>query len=442
MRKALVSMPTSQDVSRLLHEAALATDPAEAKRLVAEAENAQNLLKRQAQANREVDLASTIVRERMTPVPVYSRVTAASDWLGELDTSVDTAQMANQLTAEAALWYGKISPEVKADAAEFTEQVKGRALAVCGSYAEHAEAARAAFIEQMTELRSRDLRTGAIKEAASTLPQVGEQGYPSDAFATGNYDAALPLEATTSERAPQIQELEATNGATPSQESTMATGDAGTQQDRSEMTNNQRSASRHEAYSGLDQIQQTVDPSDTHLQPTPLNPEVAFPWVTSPQNVNQVIAETEQQLAERDQRRGAALKAVEAARRAYAQVMTAAGYDASGWAGDMGAQGYGPGQQEGPPPPGHNLGQPDPVYGYGGDQGDKPLKPYGADEASDYTNNPGMDYQPGDDAHYDVGQSGASATQRTSAKHHGDPEIQRALKFIAQRKAWLDGKSC
>lgn len=207
------------------------------------------------------------------------------------------------------------------------------------------------------------------------------------------------------------------------------------------MTNpQQRSAGRHEAFSGLDQVQQTVSPDDTHAAPTPLNPEVAFPWVTTPENINQVISQTEQQLAERDQRKGASRRAMEAAKKVYAREMTAAGYDASGWAGDMGAQGYGPGQQEGPPPEGHNLGQPDPVYGFGGDQGDRPLKPFGASEADDVTNNNPQNYQPGDDTHYDTGGRQMS-TGRLAAgvRHSDDPEIQRAQRFIAQRQQWLDG---
>lgn len=438
-------MSPSQDIALLLRQAAQADSPAEQQRLSAEATRAQQAYRDQLQAERDVDLANSVIGERFQPVASLSHVTAASDWLTEVDTSPDPNVMAQQITAEAALWYGRVSPEVKADRGEFAQHLAGHAAVVAGPYGERHGEALSSFTETVTTLRERDVKTGAIKESGSLLPQVGEQGnYPDASFATGEYSNALPLEATTSERAPQLQELEGGGASSPSQSVTQpqspaadqANGDAGTQENGNSMNNTQRQASRHEAYSGLPQIQQTVDPSDTSLQPTPLNPEVAFPWVLSPNNVNQAISQTEQQLAERDQRKGAAKKAQAAAQAAYVNVMKEAGYDASGWLGDMGAGGY----QPGTPPqgaPGSNLGQPDPVYGQGGDQGNQPLKPYGAEEADDYTNNPGMDIQPGDDLHADVGGRGMV----TGARHSDDPEIQQALKFIAIRQQWLDQQS-
>jgi hypothetical protein len=447
-------MTTSHDVSRLLREAAQTESIENQQLLVEAATKAQHEMYVKASQANSIDLANTAIAEAMTPVAVYSHITAASDWLGQLSTDVDTADMANQITAQAALWYERVSPEVKADAGEFAEQVRGRAHVVASGWGQAREHAYTDFVEQLADLRSRDLRTGAIKESGSTLPQVGEQGMPSNTFANGDYDQALPLEATTSERAPQIQELEANNGSGASQDVTrpqspsadQANGDAGTQENGSSMTNTQRSASRqHTAYSGLDQIQQTVSPDDTHAAPTPLNPEVAFPmtWdLNAPgQSVNDTIAETEKQLAERDQRKGASRRAAALAKKAYDLAMREAGYepaktagqDDSGWAGDMGAGGY----QPGTPPqgaPGHNLGQPDPVYGYGGDQGDQQLKPYGASEADDITSNPGMNYAPGDDTHYDVG----GRQMATGARNAEDPEIAKAQKFIAQRQAWLE----
>lgn len=435
-------MSTSHDVAQLLREAAKAESLADQQRLVAEATNAQQRMRERAQQDRELDLAATAVQERFAPVAVFSHITAASDWLGEIDTSPDTAAVANQITAEATLWYGQVSPEVKADADEFAQHLAGRAQVVAGPFGTHHAMVFTSFLDVANELRSRDVRTGSIKEAASGLPQVGEAGnYSDESFATGNYDNALPLEATTSERAPQIQELEANNGSGASQDVTrpqsppadQANGDAGTQENGSSMTDTQRSASRHTAYSGLPQVQQTVDPSDTGLQPTPLNPEVAFPWILSPNNVNESISQAEQQIAERDQRKGASKQAVAAAQAAYTKVMKEAGYDASGWIGDMGAGGY----QPGVPPQGaggHNLGVPDPVYGEGGDQGNRPGTGIGAEEREDFLNDPGDNIQPGDDLHADVG----GRAMVTGARHAEDPQIKEALKFIAVRRAWLD----
>jgi hypothetical protein len=439
-------MPNSQDVAQFLREAAQADSLAEQQRLVGEAEKASQAIRAEAQTARDVDLASAIIGDRFAPVPVFSHVTATSDWLDSIDTAPDPEKMAQQLTAEATLWYEAVSPEVKAEPQEFGQHLAGRAAVVAGAFGQHSENAYTSFVGTVNELRTRDVRTGAIKEAAA------QQGMPGSGFGQGNYDNALPLEATTSERAPQIQELEANNGSGASQDvvpvndpalgqsdpsADLANGDAGTQRDGSNMNGNQRSASRHEAYSGLDQVQQTVDPSDTQQRPTQLPQDVAFPWVLSPNNVTQSISQAEQQIAERDQRRGAARRATvvaqEAARQAYAAAMKQAGYDDSGWAGDMGAGGY----QPGVPPQGaggSNLGQAPPPYGTGGDNGNQPLKPYGADEANDYTNNPGDNLQPGADLHADVG----GRVMTTGSRHGSDPEIRLALKFIATREAWLD----
>jgi hypothetical protein len=435
-------MPNSQDVAQFLREAAQADSLAEQRRLVGEAEKATQEIRAEAQASRDVDLATEIIGDRFAPVPVFSHVTASSDWLDGIDTAPDRDKMAQQITAEATLWYETVSPEVKAEPEEFGQHLAGRAAVIAGPFGQHSEDAFTSFVETVTELRTRDVRTGAIKEAAA------QQGMPGSGFGQGNYDNALPLEATTSERAPQIQELEANTGSGASQDvvpvndpalgqsdpsADVANGDAGTQRDGSNMNGNQRSASRHEAYSGLDQVQQTVDPSDTQQRPTPLPQDVAFPWVLSPNNVGQSIQQAEQQIAERDQRKGAARQAAIAARQAYAAVMKQAGYDDSGWAGDMGAGGY----QPGVPPQGaggSNLGQAPPPYGTGGDNPNQPLKPFGASEADDYTNDPGDNLQPGADLHADVG----GRVMTTGSRHATDPEIKLALKFIATREAWLD----
>lgn len=429
--------PTSQDVARLLNEASRADDQGESARLISEAQQAQSLRRAAHAQDREVDLAQAVVRERLAPVTVHQRHTSATDWLAAMDTSADLDDVSQRMTAQAALWYGRISPQVKADATEFAEQAQGYATHLAGAYGEHSKTASQTFTDQVTSLRTRDVSTGVIKEAAAAPPQVANPGVPAD-FATGNYANALPPEATTSERAGQIQELEHNTGASQTPSAEQATGEPPTGQDTS-MTN-QRQAARHQAYSGLPQIQQVVNNSDTGVEPTPMPEEVAFPWVISPNDVNQTISQAEQQIAERDQRKGAARVAAQAAQQVFAEQMRAqgwdpkeAGYDASGWAGDMGAGGYGPGQQDVQGAPGTNLGMPDPVYGEGGDQGDRPLKPYGASEANDKTNNPD-EWAPGQPAQMDLG----GRQMSTSSRHAQDPEIQQALKFIAQRQAWLD----
>lgn len=443
------SVPTGQDIWRLLNAASQAPTAQQASMLVAEAEQSRQYLRREAARQRETDLGAELVAQRRTPVAVYSRHTAATDWLAELDTAPDVGQMQNQLAAQATLFYGRLGAEVKADTAEFGEQTRGVARKLAGMYGEHAGAAQAMFVDSCDAMRAREIHSGVVKVADT------RQGTPEETFGEPRYPGVLPPEATSSQRSPVIQELETNTGLDASRDvvpvndpglghadpsADEANADTGTQRDGTKMTTAHQ-ASRHEAYSGLPQIDQTVDPSDTQAAPTPLPEEVAFPitveWDNGQAAIMQKIDEVEQQLRERDTRRGASRQAaLAAAQAAYAQVMKRAGYDASGWAGDMGAGGYTPGMQDQLGAPGHNLGQPDPVYGYGGDQGNRPEKPYGASEADDYTNDPGMDYQPGEETHYDTGGRGLS----TASRHRHDPEIQRALKFIAARQRWLDGQ--
>ena len=204
-----------------------------------------------------------------------------------------------------------------------------------------------------------------------------------------------------------------------------------------------RVAVRTQAASGLPQIQEIVDSHDHAHGEQAWNQSVAFPWEMDSGAQQNAIAETEQQLAEREQRKGASRQQVanRAAQMAYQHVMRTGGQDLSGWAGDMGAGGVRPGMQDQPGPgPIDSLPYVDPVYGQGGDQGDKDLKPYGADEADDYTNNPGMNWQPGQPTQMDqaarpnlLGQ----ASLQLDASLLNDPEMARAYRFLQARAAHL-----
>lgn len=205
---------------------------------------------------------------------------------------------------------------------------------------------------------------------------------------------------------------------------------------------------RRTAASGLDQIQEIADAKDNPAS-TPMPEEVAWPLIGDGKSqIQNTINTAEQQIAQREQLKGASRQqlAVMAANEVYRRVL--AGQDDSGWMGDMGAGGVSPGQQDGGNAPSSNLGQPDPVYGYGGEQGDRPLKPYGANEANDYTNNPGMNWQPGQPTQMDMsGQAGntgapnstqAGPSYQASLSANEDPEIAKALAFVRQRRAMLE----
>ena len=196
-------------------------------------------------------------------------------------------------------------------------------------------------------------------------------------------------------------------------------------------------ATRKLAYSGLPQIDQIVN-ADESPQATPLPEEVAWPLTgwgepgQGQQNVQQAIGQTEQLIAER-QKKSPLLTS-------GASLHQAAGDD-SGWLGDMGAKGpdY-PGYSE---PTGYdgssNLGQPDPVYGYGGDNGNKPLLPYGNEETSDYTNDPGMNWQPGQPTQADQGYRQTAPAMSTQGAR--DPIIASAEEEIEHQKRLIAART-
>jgi hypothetical protein len=506
-------MPTDRDVQRLLREAANATSLEEQRRLVGEAEQAKSAIYAQASLDREVDLSQAIVRDHLTPVPVFEHHTAATDWLGEIDTA-PPADMDNKILAQASLWYTNLHPEVKQFASEFTEQARGRAHKLAGQYGPSADVAENLFLSHVTACHDREVRSGTVKLAVEASPPTN------DAMPSGSSYEGLPADVTTSERAPAMQAMEQNNGSGGATDvvpvNDPGLGAVDTQVDR---TNNDlgdqavadltsqvdrtSTASRHVAtkespmqhaqcptcgghgrvavrvapqptiedivrmgVSGLDQVDQIVDPHDNgpDTNPAPGQSEtyptdVAFPWTMNPANVQQTINTAEQQISDRNSQRGAGGQATasrqqvaqQVAREAYRRVM--AGTDDSGWAGDMGAAGYSPGEQDfnpaamgGP----NNLDTPGLVYP-GGDNPSRPLKPYGADEADDETNNPSH-WAPGQPTQMDMGGRGEAtngapapgfpnAPMSHGASVDADPKLQQLLALARQRRAYLENQS-
>jgi hypothetical protein len=511
--------PQSSNATRLLIEAARADTLPEQQRLMGKAMQAQGAISAEAAREREVDLAHAVVNDRLTPVPVHEHHTAATDWLGDVDTST-TGNPEREMVAQGSVWYAQVHEVVKQHPEELSEQARGMARRLAGRYGRSADAAEHAFLNHVASLHGRDVAQGMVVVAAADYTHEGP-GVQGEQTTMG-----LPGAMTSSERAPAMQDLnDNTAGGSvsdrswptplqlPQQDVDAANGDSGTSRvaikapyysddagtgvterekaaekssgddeddDRDHRDHpdwqrhhnakgspmQQRTAAcpecrgcpacggthrvavRTQAASGLDQIDQTVDPHD-NPSATPYPTDVAFPW-EMPGDSSQAIQETEQQLAEREQRKGASRRqlAEHAARRAATQVyrQVLAGQDDSGWLGDMGAGGVRPGMQDagnpGVPYPG-NLADADPVYGQGGDNGNQPLRPYGQDEANDVTNNPGMGYQPGQPTQYDQAGRTNQVGQPTAARRPSDddPEIARAQTYIRQRRAILDRTS-
>lgn len=490
----------------LLAQAARATTLVEQQRLVAQATDLRATAARTQAVEREVDLASAVIRDTLTPVRVHEHHTAATDWLGDVDTTGGEG-VEREMQARASLWYGKtagIRPHID----EFTEQARGQARRHAGAFGEQADRAEHAFFVHAATLYNRDVESGVVKQArndaaddiddyyssggdllgggsrsqdctcghcmsegrlpqgsdclhkraASGVPQVGEPGNPvAEATVGPSVDLGLDGEATSSSRAPQIQVLENNSGGGQpqlghnEQAHSPEQANADTEPNQDHAGSNGRTAMQHSAacpscagcktcggshrvavrrvgYSGLPQVDQIANADDSPGA-TPLPPDVMFPWEMNPGNVNNAISQTEQQLAERNQMQQKGMGAAAMRRRA--------GQDDSGWLGDMGAGGTAPGQQDGgnPGPP-DSLGYSDPVYGQGGDNGNQPLEQVGQDERNDVTNIPSQ-WSVGQDTHADVGGRGVS----TAAREADDPELQRALAFVRQRRALLAQQS-
>jgi hypothetical protein len=123
-----------------------------------------------AAQEREWDAAGAIVIQTMSPVAVHERHTAATDWMGELDTSGENYHQA--MCAEAKVWFDRVDPMVKGDRAEFAEQALGMAQRTAGRYGEQANAAAQTFLDYVAFLSS--------KTGASGLPQIDQERNPKD----------------------------------------------------------------------------------------------------------------------------------------------------------------------------------------------------------------------------------------------------------------------
>ena len=251
----------------------------------------------------EVDWSAMTVQKTLQPVAVYSRSTPASDWLADLaDPEVD--QVA--IVAQAARWFGQLSPEVRADAGECAEQALGLARRLASSYGEAAEEVEQIFTSYTAFLQH---------QSASGLDQVQQTVAPD-----GTTQKATPLPqdvfdnfappvdpvnsgvvgTETSERSPMLQEISGGGGnSTPEVPGGHSTGNDGVQSgggggDGSTALHADSGGSsapeqagghsegneeprRAQAASGLPQIQQTVDVHDGSST-TPLPTTVAFPW--------------------------------------------------------------------------------------------------------------------------------------------------------------------
>lgn len=548
-------MSRATEIADLMRKAGNAESLAEKREFVRQAEELKNEQHEASLTSGDWSAEDAVIRDTLVPMPVHERVTAATDWLMDLDDTFDQRLASQEMIAEASLWYGRVSDEVKSYGDEYAEQAKNLARRLSGKFGQQADVAEKAFLDEADRLRATAVRSGLIVEAGdagetppetkgpaqkawerqaekdldtekdgdtkkfeinvkrSSYEDTADDRNPDDdeddtnpfqttsslrVEAGDDLYAVLVAEAaaedmngttgdpgfyndnpslTNSNRAPQFQELQNDNsqdvvpvndpGLGKTDDLTGANATRTGEEDHASKgtfpVHGKRESSMTQRYascptcaghgkvavrerelpsiddiskigvSGLDQIDQTVDPHDNGPKPTDYPADVAFPWVLNPQaQVPLAINQAEEQIGQRNSlsplvqdrsKQGPTppRQSVQSTRR------QAGGRDNSGWMGDNGARGVDyPGEQVGQyPQPSTADGYVDPAHGQGGDvDANRPVKPYGAQEANDETNNPSQ---------WSIGQP-TQADQGWREVMESDQALQAASAYIEQRR--------
>jgi hypothetical protein len=185
---------SNPDRTALMQRIASATTLQEQVQLVGQLDEMDRAALRREAAEREVDLSRTSITDAMTPViSRTARGTTNSDWLSGLaDEELDH----NQLIAQAALWFGKVPPVVRADAEEFAEQARGLARVLASSLGDQAPAAEAIVLNYASFLRT---------QGASGLDQIQQTTAPD-----GVSDKPTPLNPQVFDNfAPEVADINA-----------------------------------------------------------------------------------------------------------------------------------------------------------------------------------------------------------------------------------------
>lgn len=503
-------------IANLLGQAQRAATLPEREALMLQVEQLRTQAAREADAEAGYLVAEAKIHDTLVPGHNYERMSAETDWILGLDKTADAHEASNEMVAQASLWFARCA--VKDYPEEFGEQARNMAHHLGSQWGDKMEVAEQAFLTEATRLHTLAVRSGQVtiateaaydpevggfaydaaseavtdptaprrthaamvaemlqREAASSLPQVADGALPPDQFSTLQGQTSLPPEATSSERAPAIQEIENYKGwdgssvvpTGPTNAAADNAGDIGTQDDahpsagfpvgasiqhtahkESHMAQRQcptcgghgkvavqepKRIDYKQANSTLPQIDQIVNADDTPGT-SEFPAQVAWPiqgggW--DPNVIPNAISQAEQSIKERNSKSPLASSAAQ---------RVANGRDNSGWMGDNGAKGT---DYPGYSTPNYggqdNLGMPDPVYGEGGDNGNQPLKPFGAQEANDYTNDPGQNWQPGQPTQADTGAATVGPTMNDRSGMTGtasrNPYIAAAQQEILRQQA-------
>lgn len=164
-------------------------DLPEQRRLAHELENLRAAQASQVQADRELDLASTVIRDTLTPVRVHEHHTASTDWLTEQPTTGGAYDHA--MRTEASVWFGKVHEAVKADVEEFSEQARGMARRLAGAYGEDAPAAEQAFLDAVARMHTLAGGQDDLRAATDEEQDAWTNGYVSIPGAVETEDGLL-----------------------------------------------------------------------------------------------------------------------------------------------------------------------------------------------------------------------------------------------------------
>ena len=259
------------------------------------------------------------------PVRVHEMHTASTDWIADFEPS-DNPNAHHASIAQAALWFARTSPEVRADTEEFCIQAEGFMRREASMHGEQAHAIYSEGLSYLGFLHRREAASGLDQIQQTVNPHEDPAPTPMDPMVFDNFAPEVhPINEgvvgnETSERNPLLQEIqgEGNGQGQPEQPGGHAVGNDGgygeqpmddsagplameggePQQQEPEEEPDQRMASwdsrsvainhtmnmddfRRNAASGLDQVQQIVNPHEDP-SPMPLPVEVAFPWIISP----------------------------------------------------------------------------------------------------------------------------------------------------------------
>ena len=191
--------------AQLLEAMAHATLP-EQRKIRAELDQLRTEAARQAEEDREVDVANAVIEAHLTPVLVHGMHSTATDWLGEdvEDFGVqDLPQITSSMRVEASHWYRNVSPGVRANRYELREQARGVAARYASQYGSVADQAQEAFMQQVARLvvaEGTDMAGVPSAAGDNTNPELVAWSDEADDMGTNEgspppaYDAYTPVE--------------------------------------------------------------------------------------------------------------------------------------------------------------------------------------------------------------------------------------------------------